>query len=122
MKQLTLIFSLLLFAGASCKKMPTSHFGNTVYSGKIVNSICGSITVQCTSDETLGQMNWTDASDPDRKVYNNVFKVANPCTWGKNSASKNIQFKMVAPSTQNCVQCMALGATPDVAYSIQVIE
>lgn len=121
MKPFAFLFTVLVITNISCR-MPASHLGNAVYTGKIINSMCGNITVQCTSGEKIGQMGWINDSDPNHAVYDNVFKVANPCTWGKKSSSDNIKFRLVPSSPQTCAECMAWVATPDVAYSIQVIE
>lgn len=80
--------------------------------------------VQFTNESaTLGQFAWADPMDSG-KVYDRVFKVANPCTWGKTDTVSNIKFRFIAPNStsQNCVMCLAFTSTPDTAYHIRVVE
>jgi hypothetical protein len=84
--------------------------------------VCGNITVQVIDGSSLGQMGWVVPNDPNNTVYNNVFKVANNCTWGKTKSSDTIKFRITTLGSQDCVQCLAYAPTPDTAYSIKVLK
>ncbi len=116
------LFTLLIgvFLMSSCQRATTSGYSGVVHRGHIVNSICGSITVQFTDGSNLGQSGWVDQN----KTYSNVFRVANACDWNPDGlvSTGNVSFIMVSPTTQNCAQCMALGHTPEMAYSIRLVR
>ena len=122
-----LLFSVLgvimLHLGA-CSRRCTEYVEAPVFTGKVVKSMCGHIMVQFTNGSVaLGQFGWADPMDSG-KVYDRVFKVANPCTWGKTDTSSNIAFRLIAPNSaaQNCFMCLAFTSTPDTAYYIRVVE
>lgn len=92
----------------------------TQYQGKVLFDVCGNIAVQFTDGTARGQMGWR--RDGDSIVYNNVFRVANPCTWGWDGRNNDIVFTFVAPVPQQCAQCLAWTATPDIAYNIRVVK
>ncbi len=114
-----LLLALPFFAALSCKK-PTAPVAGRLYSGRIINSICGQTTIQFTDGATFGQNGWVDGTT----TYNHVFKVANPCNWntGNGPLTDIIKFYFTAPSAQNCMLCMAAGHTPDTAYNIQYVR
>ncbi|MBX2907342.1 MAG: hypothetical protein KF744_14955 [Taibaiella sp.] len=82
--------------------------------------MCGNIAIRVTDGTLKGQMNWR--RDGDSTVYDNVFRVANPCTWGWDRKSNDVSFMIVAPQPQTCMQCMAWTATPDTAYHIVIVK
>jgi hypothetical protein len=112
--------SFLILSSATCKK--TNSSTGTIHTGKVLYSLCGNIAVQFTDGASLGQVNWSNPSDTTHTPYSNVFRVANPCTWGGAQANSNIRFRFVPVAAQNCVQCMAYIATPDTAYNIQIVQ
>jgi hypothetical protein len=122
MKQLTVILfaAAALLQTTSCKKTDSGK----VYRGRIINSICASTTVQFIDGTELGQNNWVDAFNTDKPKYNHVFKVANPCNagLGTHHATDTIEFVLTTPTSQECMQCMALGCTPEVAMHIKVVK
>jgi len=114
--------SLILLS--ACGRTRIHHIDSPVYSGKVVKSLCGNIMVQFTDDRVkYGQRGWEDPMDSG-KVYDRVFRVANPCTWGKYDTTSIIAFRLIAPdpSALNCVMCLAFTSTPDTAYHIQVVQ
>ena len=109
---------------SACSRRGTQCVEPPLYSGKVVKSMCGHIMVQFANESvSLGQFGWADPMDSG-KVYDRVFKVANPCTWGKKDTTSNILFRLIAPDGggQNCVMCLAFTSTPDTAYYIRVVE
>jgi hypothetical protein len=109
---------------SACGRTRIHHIDPPVYSGKVVKSLCGNIMVQFTDDRVkFGQMGWEDPMDSGM-VYDRVFSVANPCTWGKYDTTSNIAFRLIAPdpSALNCVMCQAYTSTPDTAYHIIVLQ
>jgi hypothetical protein len=122
-----IIFSVLGFCMlqlSACNRKYTENVAPPIFTGKVVKSICGHVMVQFVNDSVaLGQFGWADPMDSG-KVYDRVFKVANPCTWGKTDTASNISFRLIAPNGagQNCTMCLALTSTPDTAYYIRVVE
>jgi hypothetical protein len=122
-----LIFSVLgvsMLHLSACSRRCTEDVAGPVFTGKVVKSMCGHIMVQFANESvTLGQFGWADPMDSG-KVYDRVFKVANPCTWGKKDTASNITFRLIAPNSagQNCAMCLAFTSTPDTAYHISVVE
>ncbi len=114
--------ALLLLAPGCIKKKHCVATDNTIHTGKVLMGYCGQFTVQFTDGSTLGQMGWAVPYDSAGAVYNNVFRVGNPCTWGKTKESDIIRFQFTKPVAQQCAQCMAWIATPDTTYNIEVIE
>jgi hypothetical protein len=118
-----LIYSCLLLAFLpSCKRELTQrpNVNGTRYNGTILFEMCGNIAVRFTDGTAMGQMNWR--RDGDSTVYNNVFRVANPCTWGWDGKTNDVTFVMTTAKPQQCVQCMAWTATPDTAYHILILN
>ncbi len=120
----TLLFApALLLLAVGCSKLKEGTLPDTkIHSGKILMGYCGNFTVQFTDGSPLGQVGWAVPYDSAGRVYNNVFRVGNPCSWGKTKESDIIRFRFTHPVAQQCVQCMAWIATPDTAYDIEVIE
>lgn len=117
------IFGLVMLQLCACSRNGVEA-PERVYAGKVVKDVCGNIMVQFTNESvTFGQFGWNDPMDSG-KVYDRVFKVANPCTWGKRDTSSNIVFRLIAPNStgQNCAMCLAFTSTPDTAYHIKVVE
>lgn len=113
--------SLLLFS--ACRKGGI-EVPERQYTGKVVKDVCGHIMVQFTNESvTMGQNGWADPMDSG-KVYDRVFKVANPCTWGKKDTVSVFTFRFIAPdnSAFNCANCLAFTSTPDTAYHIQIVK
>lgn len=109
--------ALLLFTG-SCRKTATGP----IYTGKIIQGICGQITVQFTDGTPLGQNGWINESDDKKTKYDRVFRIANPCDIGNNPDSGSFRFHIVPLRPQNCAQCLAYVATPDTAYAIEIVR
>ena len=106
----------VLIIATSCRKPTTTTTGPS-HTGRIINSICGQITVQFTDGSSLGQNGWVDKGT----TYNHVFAIADPCNWNESGIipGDTIRFTIVPPKVQNCVLCMAIGHIPDTAYSIE---
>ena len=115
--------AIVFFAAVLVVSCGKSHRDNivssTIYQGKVLKSVCGNIAVQLTDGSTIGQSYWLDPSDSIE--YVNVFKVANPCNCGPVAPGATIRFRLVAPSPQNCVQCLMWVPVPDTAHSIVVV-
>lgn len=90
------------------------------HKGRVLFDVCGNIAVQCTDGPPKGQMGWRHGGDS--TVYNNVFRVANPCTWGWDGTNKDITFTFSVEEPQKCALCLAWTATPDSAYFIHVLK
>ena len=120
--KLPVLCAILSVAGFCCKK-PGTKFYFTSYKGHIIRALCGNITVQCTSGENIGQMGWIDSSNASRPVYDNVFKVGNPCDWEWDGKTMDIAFRIVSVKPQNCAQpmCLVWVPTPRVTYPIVVV-
>lgn len=122
-----LLFALLLLSAfTSCEKSncgKSDKGDNTVYRGRIINSICASTTVQVFDAPTLGEMGWKGADFGGTTIYNNVFAVSNHCTAGVSglAAGDTFSFRFVPATPQDCITCLALGNTPSVAYNIQLV-
>lgn len=113
------LLSLIVFCFA-CNRPDDKINPSGIYQGRIINSVCGNITVQFTDGAPLGQKSWTNPADS--VCLNNVFRVANPCNWGGANGDVNIHFRIVPLSPQTCMQCQAWAPTPDTAYSIVVLH
>lgn len=121
MKIHTVLFALSLsVAAVSCgKKSVPNPMDNRLYYGKILKNACGQIAIQVTDGSGIGERGWNDEG----KVYNNVFSVANSCTWRpKNGTSEDICFRFVTPKPQNCYQCLMYVHVPETSFHIQVLE
>lgn len=114
--------ALLLLAVSCNKRKHCTPPITEVHTGKVLMGYCGNFTVQFTDGSPLGQVGWAVPYDSAGRVYNNVFRVGNPCTWGKTKESDIIRFRFTNPVAQQCVQCLAWIATPDTTYNIEVIE
>lgn len=111
---------LSLFFSISCTKKSAPPAIGHVYTGRIINSICGQTTVQFIDGSSFGQGGWVEGPF----TYNNVFKIANPCNWNPENSkvTDTIRFYFVETSVQNCTLCLALGHTPDTAYNIRYVK
>ena len=111
-------FFLVVSNSSCCKKV-----AGPIHTGRVLNAVCGSITVQFTDGAPYGQNGWVNpaSSYSYGAPYDHVFKVANPCTWGGPSTGSVIHFRFVPVSVQDCALCKAFAPTPDTAYSIEVI-
>lgn len=122
---LSSLFILSILGYGACKK---PHYPSVppVYSdyhtGKVLNAVCGNITVQFTDGSPLGQNNWYNPTSSYSANYNHVFRVANPCTWSGDQAGTDIRFRFVQPQVQTCALCMLYAPTPDTAYNIEVVH
>ena len=109
---------------ASCEPEPKPELSPLYpgeYRGTVLFDVCGNITVQFSDGTRRGQMGWR--TNVDTFVHNNVFRVANPCTWGWDGQSREIRFAMVmGPEINRCVQCLGWMMTPDTAYNIRVLK
>lgn len=117
-----ILFSAVFISFVACRKHKHIDPASKVYVGKVLRDVCGNITVQFTDGTPLGQIGWIDEFDT-TSSYNNVFAVANPCTWGKKRTNEVIKFRILRSGTpQSCVTCLAYAPVPDTAYHILVIE
>jgi len=114
------VLPLFILSCATAPPQPPSAGNSHQYKGKVLFDMCGNIAVQFTDGTARGQMGWR--RDVDSTVYNNVFRVSNPCTWGWDGKNNDVTFAFTAQVPQQCVQCMAWTATPDTAFSIRVLK
>lgn len=116
-----LVLPLFVLSCATKPTPPRPSGGNLQqYRGKVLFDMCGNIAIQFTDGTLRGQMGWR--RDGDSTVYNNVFRVSNPCTWRWDGRNNDITFTFAPPEPQQCMQCMAWTATPDSAFAIHVLK
>lgn len=96
-----------------------------VFKGRILTSTCDYITVQIADKYSpYGQDGWSYNNGTTTKKYDNVFRIANPCTYNPDGFSINdtFSFRFTGSTTQNCGSCLAVGPVPDTSYNIRVIR
>jgi|GEM_PF-6202310 len=122
MKLLIPILALSVMSVSCNKERPSSphspYSPGRVYTGRVIVDMCGNIAVQFTDGTPKGQMGWSDGT----RTYDNIFKVANSCTWRGDAAREDVRFRFVSEEAQDCYVCAVFVPLPDTAYSIQVID
>jgi hypothetical protein len=114
MKLLLILLPVICLCNVHCKKdTPT----DTAYTGKlIVNGACDHYVIQVTSgniDTANIVASWVDTDND--STYNNVFAVANYCSFGVNGLQKGDVFTFtIDPNemTQTCPICAIAVAVP----------
>ena len=111
------LFILFLFSTLCCVQCKKATVGGEVLTGKlIINGPCEHYVIQLqkgTVDTTHIELSWHD-SDND-STYNNVFTVANSCSFGNYGLQKGDVFTFeINPNVpaEYCAICQIYVATP----------
>ena len=122
MKKLVLA-AILTITIVGCKAPAHQLVANTVFTGRIVNGLCGFVTILVIGSKSLGETGWSDAADKSHKVFDYVFRLGNPCSAGLIAAvGDTFRFQVIEPHAEDCTQCMAFANTPATTYSIVVVR
>ena len=114
------ILLLAIFGLFSCKKSTDG----TIITGKVVYRSCASIVVQVTDSSHfyLGENGWQQK--PNKGVYDNVFTVANTCSFGPTKEGQSFTFTVLPrnPNPGDCVVCALYDNPPAKKHAIKVIN
>ncbi len=89
--------------------------------GKVVRISCASFVVQVLNRDSIGTYGWRDVGG--HTVYNNVFRVGNPCKIGQLFNGDEIYFTIADSLTEkNCVTCMMYDAPPDKVLQLENVS
>jgi hypothetical protein len=102
----------------SCEK---KGHGPTVR-GKLVYRSCATAVVQVldSTSSPITVTNWQ--MSPSSPTYNNVFRVENHCTFGKENISvgQEFDFQLTNTGDASCIVCMLWDNPPTVSHKIVV--
>lgn len=118
------ILSLIVFVMTSSFECNKNKRSAECFKGKLViNGICRQLVVKVIEgnpDTSRIVSSWQDPSD--NRVYENVFTVANVCTFPADySEGQEFYFSFDdTPPAQDCAVCLALRITPAKRQSVLI--
>ncbi|MEO6915707.1 MAG: hypothetical protein ABI151_08725 [Chitinophagaceae bacterium] len=116
MKMFLPFITLLIFSGFVCNKKVDGCL-----KAKVLRVSCASFVVQVLNQDSIGSYGWKDISG--NGVYNNVFRVSNPCKIGMWAKGEEFYFKINDTlKAQDCVACMMYDAPPEKSYMISAVS
>lgn len=120
MKVFTIVLLLSLWS-KSCEKLQQ----NTLVKGKVVHRSCATIAVQVLDEKhfDLGQDKWQQSEG--QPVYNNVFSVANQCSFPSEiKVGQEFSFMTVIKDTtmEDCILCEMWDNPPAKKQIIKVLQ
>jgi hypothetical protein len=123
--QALLVLPGLFFLALSTDTCKSKQKGEAANKAKLeIKGICSNYTLRLLEgdlDRSMITANWTDETT--NKSYQNVFGLANPCTFPA-SIEEGDEFYFVIDSSgkKDCAVCMAFYPTPPTKLHIKVVD
>lgn len=112
MKRNILPILVLFTAGLNCH--PKS---SACLRAKVIRISCASFVVQVLNKDSVGSYGWRDIGG--HGIYNNVFRVSNPCNIGPWARGEEFSFTINDSLKQKeCATCRMYDAPPEKSYLI----